>query len=93
MRFYTKQHDYYCGIDLHTNKMYLCILDREGKTVLHRNMKTKPGTFLRTIKPYRDNIVVCSECMFNWYWLANLCDKENIPFVLGHALICGLPAT
>jgi hypothetical protein len=21
-----------------------------------------------------------------WYWLADLCAKENIPFVLGHAL-------
>jgi transposase len=24
--------------------------------------------------------------MFSWYWLADLCAKENIPFVLGHAL-------
>jgi hypothetical protein len=26
MRFYTEQHKHYCGIDLHTNKMDLCIL-------------------------------------------------------------------
>jgi hypothetical protein len=24
--------------------------------------------------------------MFAWYWLADLCCRENIPFVLGHAL-------
>jgi transposase len=24
--------------------------------------------------------------MFAWYWLADLCDQEKIPFVLGHAL-------
>jgi transposase len=24
--------------------------------------------------------------MFAWYWLADLCQEENIPFVLGHAL-------
>ncbi len=24
--------------------------------------------------------------MFTWYWLADLCQKEGIPFVLGHAL-------
>ena len=29
MRFYTKQHKYYCGIDLHTRTMYVCILDHE----------------------------------------------------------------
>ena len=30
MKFYKKQHQYYCGIDLHTRTMYLCILDQEG---------------------------------------------------------------
>ena len=24
--------------------------------------------------------------MFAWYWLADLCEREGIPFVLGHAL-------
>jgi len=86
MRFYTKQHNFYCGIDLHTNKMYLCILNHRGEIVLHRNIKTNPESFLRAIKPYRDDIVVCAECMFTWYWLADLCEKENIPFILGHAL-------
>ncbi|MGD0626174.1 MAG: IS110 family transposase, partial [Thermodesulfobacteriota bacterium] len=31
MRFYTKQHQYYCGIDLHTKKMFICILDAAGQ--------------------------------------------------------------
>src|SRR5262249_49241394 len=26
------------------------------------------------------------ECMFAWYWLADLCEDHGIPFVLGHAL-------
>ena len=86
MRFYTKQHKYYCGIDLHTNKMYVCIINRDGETVFHRNMKTRPETFLKAIQPYRDDLVVSVECMFTWYWLADLCVQENIPFVLGHAL-------
>jgi hypothetical protein len=34
MKFYTKQHKYYCGIDLHTKKMYLCILDENGEVKL-----------------------------------------------------------
>jgi len=86
MRFYTKQHKHYCGIDLHTDKMYVCILDQEGNIVLHRNMKTMPKTFMRSIEPFRDDIVVSAECMFAWYWLADLCEDENIPFILGHAL-------
>jgi hypothetical protein len=31
MRFYTNQHKFYCGIDLHARTMYLCILNQEGK--------------------------------------------------------------
>lgn len=41
MRFYTKQHKFSCGIDLHARTMYLCILDQEGKILLHRDIKTE----------------------------------------------------
>ena len=86
MRFYTNQHKFYCGIDLHARSMYLCILDQEGNTMFHRNCKTTPDDFLRAIQPYREDVVVAVECMFVWYWLADLCTQEAIPFVLGHAL-------
>lgn len=86
MTFYTKQHKFYCGIDLHARTMYLCILNQEGKIVLHRDIKTNPDIFLNTISPYREDIVVAVECIFTWYWIADLCTNENIPFVLGHAL-------
>src|SRR5205823_7603829 len=49
-------------------------------------MKTTPEAFLQAIAPYRQGIVVAVECMFTWYWLADLCADEGIPFVLGHAL-------
>jgi transposase len=86
MRFYTKQHQFYCGIDLHARTMYLCILNQEGEILVHRNMPAGPDPFLKTIAPYREHLVVCVECIFTWYWLADLCAREGIPFVLGHAL-------
>jgi transposase len=86
MRFYTQQHPFYCGIDLHARTMYVCILKQDGEMMVHRDMKASPDTFLKTIAPYRDGIVVAVECMFTWYWLADLCAQEGIPFVLGHAL-------
>ena len=86
MRFYNKQHKYYCGIDLHTKKMYVCILNSNGETVAHRNLRTDSNAFLEFIAPYREDIVVAAECMFTWYWVADLCAREGIPFVLGHAL-------
>ena len=33
MKFYNQQHNYYCGIDLHARKMFVCILDQKGKTI------------------------------------------------------------
>jgi transposase len=66
--------------------MYICILDEKGKTVLHKNRKATPEALLRAVAPYREDIVVAVECMFVWYWLADVCAKEKIPFVLGHAL-------
>jgi transposase len=86
MRFYTNTHRHYCGIDLHARAMYLCILDANGQTLLHRNMKATPEAFLRAVAPFRDDLVVAVECIFSWYWLADLCADEGIAFVLGHAL-------
>lgn len=86
MRFYKKQHKYYCGIDLHAKTMYVCIVDQEGKVLLHKNIPCRPERFLQCITPYREELVVAVECMFCWYWLSDLCAKEGIPFVLGHAL-------
>ena len=86
MRFYTKQHQYYCGIDLHAKTMYVCVIDKEGEIRVHRNMRTCREGFLKVIEPFREDVCVAVECVFSWYWLADLCADEGIPFVLGHAL-------
>ena len=36
--------------------------------------------------PYREGLVVAVECIYTGYWLADLCAREGIAFVLGHAL-------
>jgi transposase len=86
MRFYKQQHKYYCGIDLHARKMYVCIISQKGKVVVHKNIKTDPELFFELIFPYIDDIVVGVECVFCWYWLADLCAEHHITFTLGHAL-------
>ena len=86
MRFYQQQHRFYCGIDLHARSMYVCIVDANGAIVLHQNLASSPANFLQAIAPYREGLVVAAECMFAWYWVADLCRAEGIPFLLGHAL-------
>ena len=86
MRFYNQPHEFYCGVDLHARSMYLCILDHAGNIVLHEDLPAEPAAFLEAIAPYRNGLVVACECLFCWYWLADLCHAENLFFVLGHAL-------
>jgi transposase len=86
MRFYTGQHQYYCGIDLHTKNMYVCILYQAGNILVYKNIPAKAQALLQIIQPFLPDIVITVECIFTWYWIADLCREENIPFILGHAL-------
>jgi len=61
-------------------------LDHTGAKVLHKNYPCSPEAFLEAVEPYRGDLVVTTECVFCWYWLADLCEQEKIVFVLGHAL-------
>ena len=86
MRFYQRQHGFYCGVDLHARTMHVCVVDAAGVTQEHVNLPCDAGRFLTLIGPYREQLVVSCECLFAWYWLADLCQAEGISFVLGHAL-------
>ena len=86
MRFYNQQHRFYCGVDLHARTLSLHVLDAQGKALLAQTLAARPDAFLHAVAPFRDGLVVACECMFVWYWLADLCQADGVPFVLGHAL-------
>ena len=71
---------------MHARSTFTHILDQEGKTVFERDLPAGPEAFLGAIQLYRQGLVVGCECMFAWYWLADLCEDHELPFVLGHAL-------
>lgn len=86
MRFYTKQHKYYCGIDLHAKNMYVCIVDQQAQILVHKNIPAHPDYLNKLITPYLEDMALSVECMFTWYWVSDFCLKYDISFVLGHAL-------
>ena len=51
MRFYTGQHRFYCGIDLHVRTMYVCVLDAAGEVLLHQNLRRSPRRCSRPCLP------------------------------------------
>jgi hypothetical protein len=66
--------------------MYVCSVNRDGEILVHRTMPAGPDPFLKAMAPYREDLVVCVECLFTWDRLADRCAREGMPFVLGHAL-------
>jgi len=63
-----------------------CIVHHDGDILVHRTMKAAPEPFLKAVAPYRAGLGVAVEWIFTWYWLADLCTQEGMPFVRGHAL-------
>ena len=87
MKYYTSTTQFNCGIDLHAHQMYVCLMDRQGKKLVHTNVLDNDfAFFLKLIQPYRHDLTVCCECMFGWYWLADACQAAGLTFVLAHAL-------
>lgn len=86
MRFYTQQHRFYCGIDLHARLLAVCIVDQAGAVVLRKQIPDDPAQLRELLAPFRPDVVIAVECLFAWYWVADFCAAEGIPFVLGHAL-------
>ena len=85
MELATMNTKYVCGIDLHSTKMYICVMDKEGNIQLHRNMHNDFNLFNTLISGYKHSLSVGVESMHSYYWLADSCIAANIPFYLGHA--------
>jgi transposase len=64
----------------------LGLLKQDGESMLHHHLKTAPEPVLKAMAPSREDLVVCVEGLCTWYGLAELCAREGLPFVLGHAL-------
>lgn len=86
MNFYNSTHQHYCGIDLHARSLYVCIINQQGETRLHKEISANPDALIELISPYLDDLVLGVECMHCWYWVADFCDDHDIEFILGHAL-------
>ena len=86
MEFYTKQHKYYCGIDLHTKNLRCCVVNHRNKELINTKLACDTSAFMKFIKKYKNNVIVGVECIFSWYWIADFCAEIGLNFILGHAL-------
>lgn len=63
--------------------LYPHILSAGKRTLLDEDL---PGGFLEAVALNRKGLVGDAECMFAWFWLADLCEDESTPFTFGPSL-------
>jgi hypothetical protein len=65
MKYYQTTTRFNCGIDLHARQMYVCVVDRQGKKLLHQNIQNNDfAFFLKKIAPWKHDLTVVCECLF-----------------------------
>jgi hypothetical protein len=63
MRFYTRQHRFYCGVDLHARTLALCVLDTAGQVVSRARRFERPvGRNGRVSRAGRETFPVAAFC-------------------------------
>jgi hypothetical protein len=78
MRFFKEQHQFYIGIDMQARTMYVCVMDSACAVVYHRNMPSTPVCLEQVVNKFGTDIAIGVECIFTWYWIADLCKSVTI---------------
>ncbi len=66
--------------------MYVCIINQSARFSCTRIFRPKQKRSFGLFTPYQDDNAVVASMYLTWYWIADLCNREGIPFVHGHAL-------
>ena len=62
----------YCGIDLHSSKSWIAILDKELRVELETGVGNDLERVLMALGPYREELEgIAVESTWNWYWLVD----------------------
>jgi len=62
----------YCGIDLHSSKSWIAILDDQLEVIRETSVGNDLDRVLEVLEPYRGELVgVAVESTWNWYWLVD----------------------
>jgi transposase len=85
MNYVKVQCGYYCGVDLHSVSMMVCVLRDDGKLLFRKRIRNQTSLFFEIISPYKHSLAVAVESTFNWYWFVDGCRAAGINIFLGHS--------
>lgn len=78
---------FYCGIDLHSRRSQICVIDEEGQKVLERKrVPNEIGVILGHLEPFNEGLRIVVESTFNWYWLVDGLQDAGLDVTLAHTL-------
>lgn len=77
---------YFCGIDLHKDNMFICVVDSQNKILVHKRIPANFPSLSLELGDHLSDTAVGIESTFNYYWLQDACRQNNVQFFLGHAL-------
>lgn len=62
----------YCGIDLHSNNHFVCLIDRKDHRVIEQKLSNNLSQTVDLLTPHKKKIhAIAVESTFNWYWLVD----------------------
>ncbi len=68
----------YCGIDLHSDNHFICIIDDNDKRLLEARVDNYPELTIRALSKYKKRLKgIAVESTFNWYWLVDALMEEG----------------
>jgi transposase len=75
----------FCGMDLHSNNVFIGILDEFGKRLFSKRVPNNLEGILRYLLPFKGDIQgVVVESTFNWYWLIDGLEEAGYKVHLAH---------
>ncbi len=77
---------FYCGIDLHSKKSHVCIIDKNGKKVKEENLNNDFTLILQFLKPFGKDVHIAIESTINWYWIVDGLQEAGYDVKLAHTL-------
>ncbi len=77
---------FYSGIDLHSKKSQVCIIDKDGKKVKEANLNNDLSLILEFFKPFGKDVHIVIECTINWYWIVDGLQEAGYDVKLAHTL-------
>jgi transposase len=77
---------FYCGIDLHSKKSYVCIIDKHGKKVKKENLNNDLSLILEFLEPFGKDVHIAVESTINWYWIVDGLMEAGYDVRLAHTL-------